>query len=304
MTARLRKWCATVGPVYFIATPRESAAQPIDRLAIVSWNIHEGHGDVDELVRRLRLGEFTDGEPVVHFVLLLQEATRTDSRVPSSVPRGYPEPRRIEGPSGVPGGVVHQLADEGYAVLYAPSMRNGMSGESAEDRGNAIVSTLAVHDPALIELPLERQRRVAVVSGVEGQSPSGRRWHLGLVDVHLDTALALFHGGPFDARRRQAAVLVDAVRSLSDLNGTDSAAIVAGDFNAWKGSDEPAVKLLRGEFSDPIESPDAPTWTGPFGLHASLDQIFSRGLMKRSRVVRLPNRFGSDHYPLLTVVEF
>ncbi len=67
----------------------------------------------------------------------------------------------------------------------------------------------------LIELPLERQRRVAIVSAVEGKSRSGRRWHLGLVDVHLDTALALFHGGPFEARRRQAAALVDALRSLA-----------------------------------------------------------------------------------------
>ncbi len=304
MSARLSKWCATVGPVYLVASPRVVAPQPIDRLAIVSWNIHEGRGDVDELVRRLRLGEFTDGEPVANFVLLLQEAIRRDSRVPSSVPPGYPAPRRIEGPAGLPGGVVHRFADEGFAVLYAPSMRNGMNGESAEDRGNAIVSTLTLQEPRLIELPLERQRRVAIVSGIEGRSRSGRRWHLGLVDVHLDTALALFHGGPFDARRRQAAALVEALGSLAHLNGADGAAVVAGDFNAWRGSGEPAVKLLREEFADPIDSTDAPTWTGPFGLHARLDQIFMRGLMKRSRVARLPSRFGSDHYPLLTVVEF
>jgi len=304
MSARLSKWCATVGPVYFVAAPRAVVQQPIDRLAIVSWNIHEGRGDVDELVRRLRLGEFTDGEPVAHFVLLLQEAIRRDSRVPSSVPPGYPAPRRIEGPSGSPAGVVQRLAHEGLAVLYAPSMRNGLNGAIAEDRGNAIVSTLALHAPALIELPLERQRRVAIVSAVEGQSRSGRRWQLGLVDVHLDTALALFHGGPFEARRRQAAALVDALRSLADLNGSDGASIVAGDFNAWKGSAEPAVKLLREEFNDPIDSPDAPTWTGPLGLHARLDQIFMRGLMTRGRVARLPSRFGSDHYPLLTVLEF
>jgi len=304
MRARLSKWCATVGPVYVVATPRAVAQQPIDRLAIVSWNIHEGRGDVDELVRRLRQGEFTDGEPVAHFVLLLQEAIRRDSRVPSSVPRGYPSPRRIEGPSGLPGDVVHRFADNGFAVLYAPSMRNGTNGEIAEDRGNAIVSTLALREPTLIELPLERQRRVAIVSGVEGKSRSGRRWHLGLVDVHLDTALALFHGGPFEARRRQASALVDALRSRADLNDAEGAAIVAGDFNAWRGSGEPAVKLLREEFTDPIDSTDAPTWTGPLGLHARLDGIFMRGLMKRSRVARLPSRFGSDHYPLLTVVEF
>lgn len=304
MSARLSKWCATVGPVYFIAAPRAVTLQPIDRLAVISWNIHEGRGDADELIRRLRLGEFTDGEPVANFVLILQEAIRSDSRVPSQVPRGFPVPRRIEGPSGAPGGVVQHLADEGLAVLYAPSMRNGMNEENAEDRGNAIVSTLPLHRPTLIELPLERQRRVAIVSGIEGQSRSGRRWHLGLVDVHLDTALALFRGGPFDARRRQAAALVDDLRSIAELNMADGAAVVAGDFNAWKGSGEPAVKLLREAFNDPIEPADPPTWTGPLGLHASLDQIFTRGLRKASRVARLPSRFGSDHYPLLTVVEF
>ena len=304
MNARLSKWCATVGPVYFVASPRASATQPIDRLAIVSWNIHEGGGDVEELIRRLRLGEFTDGEPVAHFVLLLQEALRRDSRIPLSVPSEYPAPRRIEGPSGFPGGIVHRFALEGLAVLYAPSMRNGVNREIAEDRGNAIVSTLALRDPTLIELPLERQRRVAIVSGVEGETQSGRRWRLGLVDVHLDTALALLHGGPFDARRRQAAALIEALRSLAELNGDDGAAIVAGDFNAWRGSGEPAVKLLREEFADSIDSNDAPTWTGPLGLHARLDRIFMRGQLKASRVARLPSRFGSDHYPLLTVVEF
>jgi endonuclease/exonuclease/phosphatase family metal-dependent hydrolase len=304
MSARLSKWCATVGPVYFVAAPRAVALQPIDRLAIVSWNIHEGGGDVEELIRRLRLGEFTEGVPIGQFVLLLQEALRRDSRIPSSIPSGYPAPRRIEGPSGSAGGVVQRLAREGLAVLYAPSMRNGVNGEIAEDRGNAIVSTLVLHEPTLIELPLERQRRVAIVSGVEGESQSGRRWRLGLVDVHLDTALALFHGGPFDARRRQAAALIDALRSLADLNSADGAAVVAGDFNAWRGRGEPAVKILREEFPDPIDSTDAPTWTGPLGLHARLDQILVRGLMKRSRVVRLPSRFGSDHYPILTVVEF
>jgi hypothetical protein len=98
---------------------------------------------------------------------------------------------------------VQRFADEGFAVLYAPSMRNGEGDArdehgAAEDRGNAIVSTLPLEDPRVIELPLERQRRVAAAATVAGQSVRSR-WQLEIVDVHLDTSLALFHGGPFAA---------------------------------------------------------------------------------------------------------
>jgi len=48
----------------------------------------------------------------------------------------------------------------------------------------------------------------------------------------------------------------------------------------------------------------SPTWKGPLGLHATLDHIFVRGPVSPLRVMRLPDRFGSDHYPLLTVVHF
>ena len=51
-------------------------------------------------------------------------------------------------------------------MLYAPSMRNGESAGGGEDRGNAIVSTLPLADPTVIELPLERQRRVVVAASI------------------------------------------------------------------------------------------------------------------------------------------
>jgi endonuclease/exonuclease/phosphatase family metal-dependent hydrolase len=232
---------------------------------------------------------------------LLQEAIRRDHGVPPTIPDGYPAPRRIEGAEGTDLDV-HRLAEAGLAVLYAPSMRNGE--RAVEDRGNAIVSTLALNDPALIELPLERQRRVAIVASVEGTDRAGKRWHLGLVDVHLDTALALLDGGPFEARRRQVVALLDMMRPLAPLNACDRTAVMAGDFNTWKGSGEPAIKLLREEFAGGTDPIEATTWTGPLGLHATLDQIFVRGAGTRRPIVRLPRKFGSDHYPLLTVLEF
>ena len=301
---RLARWCATVGPVFFHSQPAPSRAAPIDRLAIVSWNIHEGGGDVEQLVRRLRRGDFTGGEPVDHFVLLLQEATRRDGAVPRRVPRGYPAPRRIDTPRGSPDADIRRLAEAGLSVLYAPSMRNGEQGEHAEDRGNAIVATLPLIAPRLIELPLERQRRVAVSAAVEGRSSGGARWRLDLVDVHLDTALALLHGGPFAARRRQAAALLAVLGADAPPPPGEAAMVLAGDLNTWRGRGEPAVRMLSRAFPDTPAADRSPTWTGPLGIHAVLDYIFVRGPQSSAPVTRLPGRFGSDHFPLLTIVRF
>src|SRR6266849_2027183 len=79
--AHLSRWCETVGPIVFHPDPTAPAAPTADRLAIVSWNLHVGGGDVDGLIRRLRAGEFTGGEPVEQFVLLLQEAYRRDEAI-------------------------------------------------------------------------------------------------------------------------------------------------------------------------------------------------------------------------------
>jgi endonuclease/exonuclease/phosphatase family metal-dependent hydrolase len=187
--------------------------------------------------------------------------------------------------------------------MYAPSMRNGESGGSAEDRGNAIVSTVPMAEPRVIELPLERQRRAVVAVTIEGQTRNARPWKLSVVDVHLDTSFALMHGGPLAARRRQTLALLDAVGA--SMPAADArTVVVGGDFNTWIGDREPAVQLLRREFPGPPETDAGPTWTGPLGLHARLDHIFVRGPRSPTTVTRLPSRFGSDHYPLLTIVRF
>jgi len=117
--------------------------------------------------------------------------------------------------------------------------------------------------------------------------------------VHLDTALALGHGGPFAARRRQAEALVDALTGPSAVP-----TVLAGDFNTWRGDGEPALALLRRAFPETPRMSDGPTWVGPLGIHARLDHVFVRGPVASARVERLASRFGSDHYPLLAIVEF
>ena len=300
---RLSRWCETVGPVFYQPRSTLTSGAPIDRLAIVTWNIHEDGGDVDDLLMRLRRGDFTNGEPIVQFVLLLQEATRHDAAVPAHIPRGYPSPRSITTRRGERVTGITRFAKAGLAVLYAPSMRNGEAREegSAEDRGNVILSTVPLLDPTLIELPLERQRRVAAAAAVEGRTTNGAKWRLQLVNVHLNTALALAHGGPFAARRRQVTALLDALR-VSARPG--EATVLAGDLNTWRGDGEAAVRMLSAAFPDTPSADRGPTWRGPLGVRATLDHIFVRGPVSAAHVTRLPGQFGSDHFPLLTIIRF
>lgn len=267
----------------------------------MSWNIHEGGGEVDDFIRRLRAGAFTSGEPVDQFVLLLQEARRRDATVPLHIPPGYPSAVAIAPRAGSPDADVRRFAAQGLAVLYVPSMRNG---REPEDRGNLILSTLPLRDPRIIELPLERQRRVSPAIAVEGATTAGRAWHLDLADVHLDTALALGRGGPFAARRRQAAALLSALAPSVDHAAAERVFVVAGDFNTWMGNGEAAIRLLSEALPDTPVLDGAPTWRGPLGLHATLDHVFIRGRVSESSVTRLASRFGSDHYPLLAVLRF
>jgi endonuclease/exonuclease/phosphatase family metal-dependent hydrolase len=298
---KLTEWCSVVGPVLYEPYPTAASGSEVpslDRVAIISWNTHVGGGDLDEVVRRVRAGAFTGGEAFEHVVLLLQEMYRTGSGVPDN-PTLH---------AAIPGRIVqsrHQTHDRdvervarthGMAVFYAPSMRNGLVRDDPEDRGNAILSTIPLSDPAVIELPFERQRRVVVAASVAGHTSTGRRWRLRLASVHLDTALAMMHGGPFRARARQVEELIGA------LSGSGGPLLVAGDFNTWLGEREPAIAALRRAYPDatPIAGP---TWVGPLGTRGTLDYMFARGELP-IQVQRLAGRFGSDHFPLLAVVRF
>src|SRR5690606_23359321 len=202
------------------------------------WNIHVGGGDLVRLVADLRAGRLTGGQEVRHFVLLLQEVHRADPFLPSAPP-GSTVPARVEEapPSGPRRDVVETARRLGLALVYVPSMRNG----EREDRGNAILSTLPLHDLRAIELPYEAQRRVAVAATLGGLTGGGAPWRLQVASAHLDTRST---GGRAWAtvgmgRRRQALALADALRG-------DLPTLVAGDLNTWSLAFlEGALPLLR-----------------------------------------------------------
>lgn len=294
----LARWCDTIGPVLIQPLAVQPSGAAIDRIAIVTWNVHVGSGDIGDLVARLRRGEFTGGKPIEHFVLLLQEAYRRDPAVPSLIPRGFPAPDRIAAAINRAPDIAKVANALGVSVFYVPAMRNGLTAVDAEDRGNAILSTLDLHDLVVVELPMERQRRTAAVANVRATASDGSQWLLRVANVHLDTALAITRGGPFAARRRQVHALVDALRSAEEVP-----TVLAGDFNTWWGAGEPALNVLRSAFPQTPRTPNLQTWEGPLGLHAQLDYMFIRGPLDGVRVQRLPSRFGSDHYPLLAVID-
>ncbi|NOT26456.1 MAG: hypothetical protein HOP16_10185 [Acidobacteria bacterium] len=98
-------------------------------------------------------------------------------------------PRRMSPspPTGARQDIVETARTRGLSVFYLPSMRNGSEeGAAGEDRGNAILSTLPLTELAGIELPFERQRRVAAAATVTRRDAAGAPWRLRVVSVHLN----------------------------------------------------------------------------------------------------------------------
>ena len=295
-------WCRTVEPPILLRLPRlPPGVRPEDRtrvdsVAIVTWNINVGGGDVvaflaEELNVTCDGTQPSDLRPPFHFVMLLQEVYRSSSRLPEA--RSGPNiPLRIE-PNPPPGGRLEilEVAERcGLALFYVPSARNGPDepGRLPEDKGNAILSTLPLADLAAIELPFEAGRKVAVVATIPG--PNGER--IRVVSVHLDVASTLtrtlISGNA--TRLRQALGLAVALEAMDSL-----ATVVGGDFNTWS-ADESTLKRLAVHF------PDSPPWDGlPTRGPFPPDHILFR-TVRESRIDlvedsyrRFEETYGSDH---------
>jgi endonuclease/exonuclease/phosphatase family metal-dependent hydrolase len=202
-------------------------------------------------------------------------------------------------PSGPRIDVAEAARGLGLHLFYAPSMPNGRAegaGALPEDRGNAILSTLPLSDPAALELPFEVQRRVAVAATVRGVGADGAPWTLRLASGHLDTrsrwsrVLDSFGTG----RARQADALGAWLEGESVLLGAD--------LNTWSlGALENAVDILYGRFPGSVRGRE-PTYSAAGLLGRRLDHLLYRIPRGTVEVQRVASRYGSDHNPLLGVV--
>lgn len=294
--ASLDRWCAAVGsPVYFPAPANigGTAPPPLEELVVISWNAHLAEGRVHELVRALRSGELT-GQPVQHFVLLLQELYRRGAEVPpfqGELRSAFAI--RARDPVA-PDARDHALA-LGLSMLYVPSMRNG--ADLLEDRGNAILSTEPITAAMALELPFERQRRVVVGGAIEVMN-QGIPATLRLLDVHFEPLSSPKFLWVFrNPRTRQMESLLsflDASRFEDDV--TWAGTVLGGDFNTIQGgTEEPAYRQARSwGHSTAREDQRGTHYMG------RLDYVFFRlapGWM--GSTTRIDEKFGSDHHPVL-----
>lgn len=282
----LSRWRAAVGPpVLRGAAPRPIA---VDAVTVVTWNVALGAGDLRAFVATL-----PPGGPLV---LLLQEVVRSGPEVPAVLPDGAVA-ARAQGGRRLPRyrDVAEAAAELGLSFYYVPSMRNGSPRESDEDRGNAILSSLPLEDPAAIELPFERQRRVAVAATIRGLSGGAAPWRLRVVSAHLDNTfnpLRLSLASEF-GRTRQA-------RGLLEVLGNESPLILGGDFNTWSGFSDQAFRTIARHFPPARVHDRRATFLGVLRL----DHLFFRLPGGWDQAVRRAgSRFGSDHYPLVGTVQ-
>jgi endonuclease/exonuclease/phosphatase family metal-dependent hydrolase len=292
----VEQWCRGVGPPVYLPTPSQAADAPpdIEDLVIVTWNAHLAAGRLGALVKALRSGELTDGQPVDHFVLFVQELFRRGPDVPA-YDVGARSAHAIRARDNTAPDVHDYVRQLGLAMLYVPSMRNG--AELFEDRGNAIVATEPLSGAFAFELPLERQRRLALGASID-VFHDGRRSTLRIINTHLEPlsspkSLWILR----DPRRRQMTALlslITASRFEDDVAWV--ATVLGGDFNTVQnGAEEPTYRAARRWSSGFVQEDRRITH-----LLGRLDYLFFRvtpGLA--ASTTRVPGKFGSDHHPVL-----
>ena len=282
------RWCDGVGAPVVVDAPRASPEATLP-LTIVSWNTHIGGGDIGRLIQDAHAGHLT-GAPVGGFVLLLQEVYREGDTVPEPPPSGarlaageMPSP-----PHARRQGILATAEAAGLSVFYVPSMRNGVV---AEDRGNAILASFTLSGFEAIELPLERQRRVAIAAniGVRANPPIRLR----VVSTHFTNMVAHHLWALSEPGRvRQARVLAAALQD-------EVPTVLGGDLNSWFGYRDGAFRELARIL--PLAHPrDRRPTFGAMRLDHVLARLPSGW---RLTVRRAGSKYGSDHYPLIAVIE-
>ena len=284
----LARWRASVGPPV-VRGPLRPWLGPAGELTVVSWNTALGAADIPRFVSTL-----PRSRPLV---LLLQEVYRGGPEVPHTLPPQAAFARRQGGATAGPRyeEIEPIAAALGLSLYYAPSMRNGSPAASNEDRGNAILSDLPLADLAAMELPFERQRRVAIAATIAGYTSAGGPWHIRLTDAHLDNTfnpLRLWLATEY-GRTRQA-------RGLLAAMDDGAPQILGGDFNTWSGFLDQAYLTLARRFPATRVRDRRPTFRGLLRL----DHLFFRLEPGWTASFRRANeRFGSDHFPLVGTVQ-
>ena len=288
----LARWRAAVGPVR--VRNATGIGAPKLPLTVAAWNAQVGGGAIRRLWNRIAPDT---GKEAVPAVLLLQEVFATGPDLPE-VAAGSAWADRI---TGTPQGedrtdIVSFAREASLSLVYVPSMRNGgPDGGPPEDRGNAILANVPLSSARAIELPFERQRRVAAAAEV---TIGGRR--VALCSVHLENRAPWARAWRTlgSGRGRQMAGLL----GVFPGNSHADAFVLGGDLNTWMfGRREAAYTLARRTFRQPEHPDPRPTHHLEVGgwLRRADYLLFRLPPGWRGEYRTLDDSFGSDHYPLV-----
>jgi endonuclease/exonuclease/phosphatase family metal-dependent hydrolase len=248
-------------------------------------------------------------------VILIQEALRRSNDIPD-VPKSRVTPPPVkEEPRPTPRlDVVEVAARCGLSLVYAPAARNDWRPRDGkrEDKGNAILATVPLSDPIVLEPPFEAARRVIPFVTIRSAGGDSLR----VATVHLITtpppARALLTGG--SSRQRQALGLLRGLDQIERDRGLllpapegptqGIATIIAGDLNTWSNR-ETALRDLRAGFPDSPPPLAEPT-RGPFPTDHLL---FRRGAgvgvtLGEGSYHRVDDPYYSDHHPIIALLRF
>ncbi|WP_455369433.1 endonuclease/exonuclease/phosphatase family protein [[Eubacterium] cellulosolvens] len=307
--SKLLSWCQAVGSPVFSKPTETEKNLVIDKLTLVSWNVHVGSGDLEQFINDLQKGYLTDGKKVEHFVMLLQEAYRQDSSVPVNIPSNAKAGNNIhvKTPRGSRVDIITIARKHGLGLFYVPSMRNGRQENTnvPEDRGNAILSTIPLSNLIAVELPLERQRRTTIAANIKVITKTNISWKIQLINVHLEnrTSGLMFFRGFSIARLNQ-------IIALLKILPEEKIAVMAGDFNTWfRESREPIIKYVENFFKKleiiKGDIPKIPRKRYPLFPDRLVDYQFFRIPEKwKTEKYYVNDYYGSDHYPFITNIIF
>ena len=319
---QLERWCRSVGPVVVDTLPagRFGPLGAEDSLLVAVWNTDAGAGDLLAFLER-EVGLRCDGAASAlrpgapHAVILIQEALRRSNDIPD-VPKSRVTPPPVkEEPRPTPRLDVVEVAERcGLSLLYAPAARNDWRPRDGkrEDKGNAILATVPLSDPIVLEPPFEAARRVIPFATIRSAGGDSLR----VATVHLITtpppARALLTGG--SSRQRQALGLLRGLDRIEQDRGAtpagterrawEIATIIAGDLNTWSNR-ETALRDLWAEFPD-SPAPLAEPTRGPFPTDHLL---FRRGAgsgmtLRAGSYRRVDDPHYSDHHPIVALLVF
>jgi endonuclease/exonuclease/phosphatase family metal-dependent hydrolase len=292
---KLDEWCRAVGgPVAVSTPPHEKIPPSLNEVTVLTWNAHLAEGRLPELIDGLRQGALTDGQPVHHFVLLVQELYRRGPEVPAFT-AGMRAAFGIKARDPRAPDARDYARTLGLSMLYVPSMRNG--ADMLEDRGNAILSTEPLVDALALELPFERQRRVAVGGSITVSTAAGPM-RLNVLNTHLEPLSAPSLLWVFrNPRRRQVAALLDLLRSPRfDNDAAVVGTVLGGDFNTIQGGAEEDAYVYAREWSVSLAEEDSRTTHQMGRLDYLFFQLDPDWL---ARTARVDEKFGSDHHPVV-----